>query len=140
MPVVTGSCIPCANRHTSLLRQFTQVDYANHVALIAEVFADGRETVIGEARYVCGADPPAEISVSVSEAWQDKGLAKLMLTKLECRTAAAGVSRFIGYTFATNEKMRSLARKVGFSEKPAVRGVVRLEKALATLSMAALGH
>src|ERR1700720_1257875 len=42
---------------------------ANHVALVAEVFADGRETVIGEARYVRGADPSAaEVSVSVSEA------------------------------------------------------------------------
>jgi hypothetical protein len=49
------------------------VDYANHVALVAEVFADGRETVIGEARYVRGADPSAaEVSVSVSEAWQGK--------------------------------------------------------------------
>jgi hypothetical protein len=35
-----------------MLRQFTQVDYVTHVALIAETFADGRETVIGEARYV----------------------------------------------------------------------------------------
>jgi acetyltransferase len=128
---------PVREPSSELLRQFTQVDYANHVALIAEVFADGRETVIGEARYVCGADPSAEISVSVSEAWQGKGLAKLMLTKLECRAAAAGVRRFIGYTFATNEKMLSLARKVGFSEKPAVQGVIRLEKALAASSMAA---
>jgi hypothetical protein len=60
-----------------------------------------------------------------------------MLTKLECRAAAAGVRRFIGYTFATNEKLLSLACKIGFSEKPAVRGVIRLEKALATTSMAA---
>jgi RimJ/RimL family protein N-acetyltransferase len=73
----------------------------------------------------------------VSEAWQGKGLAKLMLTKLECRALASGVRRVVGYTFATNEKMLSLARKVGFSEKPAVRGVIRLEKALAPLSMAA---
>jgi L-amino acid N-acyltransferase YncA len=73
----------------------------------------------------------------VLEAWQGKGLAKLMLTKLECRAAAAGVRRFIGYTFATNEKMLSLARKVGFSEKSDVQGVIRLEKALATSSMAA---
>jgi GNAT superfamily N-acetyltransferase len=111
---------------------------ANHVALVAEVFADGRETVIGEARYVRGADPSAaEVSVSVSEAWQGNGLAKLMLTKLECRALAAGVRRLVGYTLATNEKMLSLARKAGFSEKPAVRGVIRLEKILALPSTAA---
>ncbi len=129
---------PVREPSSELLRQFTQVDYANHVALVAEVFADGRETVIGEARYVRGADPSAaEVSVSVSEAWQGKGLAKLMLTKLECRAIAAGVRWFVGYTFATNEKMLSLARKAGFSEKPAERGVIRLEKILALPSMAA---
>jgi hypothetical protein len=36
-----------------------------------------------------------------------------------------------------DEKMLSLARKAGFSEKPAVRGVIRLEKILALPSMAA---
>ncbi len=123
---------PVREPSSELLRQFTQVDYANHVALVAEVFVDGCETVIGEARYVRGADPSAaEVSVSVSEAWQGKGLAKLMLTQLECRAAAAGVRWIIGYTLATNEKMLSLARKAGFSEKPDVRGVIRLEKRLA---------
>jgi L-amino acid N-acyltransferase YncA len=73
----------------------------------------------------------------MSEAWQGKGLAKLMPTKLECRAAAAGFRWFIGYTFAINEKMLSLARKAGFSEKPAVRGVIQLEKTLALPSMAA---
>src|SRR5215210_8270051 len=37
---------------SELLRRFTQVDYADHLALVAEVFSDGRETVIAEARYV----------------------------------------------------------------------------------------
>ena len=68
------------------------VDYADHLALVAEVFADGRETVIAEARYVRGADrDAAEFAVSVAEPWQGKGLASLMLGKLACRAAAAGV-------------------------------------------------
>ena len=72
-----------------LLQRFTQVDYADHVALVAEVFADGRETVIAEARYVRGPDPAAaEFAVSVAEPWQGKGLARLMLGKLACRAAA----------------------------------------------------
>jgi acetyltransferase len=63
------------------------VDYANHVALIAEVFADGRETVIGEARYVCGADPSAEISVSVSEAWRKESYSRVQDGKRDARAA-----------------------------------------------------
>jgi RimJ/RimL family protein N-acetyltransferase len=122
---------PVHEPSSELLRQFTQVDYANHVALVAEVFADGRETAIGEARYVRGADASAaEVSLSVAENWQGKELAKLMLNKLECCAAAAGVRRIIGYTLAANEKMLSLAHKAGFSQTPGVRGVIRLEKTL----------
>jgi RimJ/RimL family protein N-acetyltransferase len=114
-----------------MLRQFTQVDYVTHVALIAEIFADGRETVIGEARYVRTVErSSAEISLSVAERWQRQGLAKLMLGKLEYGAAAAGVRRIVGETFADNEKMMSLARRAGFVLSDCVRGVVRLEKTL----------
>ena len=59
------------------MQRFTQVDYADHLALVAEVFVDGRETVIAEARYVRRADPTvAEFAVSVAEAWQGKRLAQ----------------------------------------------------------------
>jgi RimJ/RimL family protein N-acetyltransferase len=123
---------PVSEPSSKLLRQFTQVDYANHVALVAEVLVDGREVVIGEARYVRAHDPSsAEISVSVAEPWQGKGLAELMLSKLECRAATAGIRRMIGYTLATNEKMLSLGRRIGFSESAAAQGVIRLEKTLA---------
>ena len=72
-----------------LMRRFTQVDYADHLALVAEVFVDGRETVIAEARYVRRPDSPvAEFAVSVAEAWQGKRLASLLLGKLACRAAA----------------------------------------------------
>jgi GNAT superfamily N-acetyltransferase len=66
----------------------------------------------------------------VAERWQGKGLAKLMLTKIEYRAATAGIRRIVGETFATNEKMISLARKAGFVISDYARGVVRLEKML----------
>jgi RimJ/RimL family protein N-acetyltransferase len=114
-----------------MLRQFTQVDHVTHVALIAEIFADDRETMIGEARYVRAVERlSAEVSISVAERWQRKGLAKLMLAKLEYRAAAAGVRRIVGETLADNEKMISLARSAGFAISDCVRGVVRLEKTL----------
>ena len=116
---------------SELLQGFTHVDHANHVALVAEIFEDGREIVIGEARYVRAADQlSAEVSVSVANLWQGKGLAKLMLTKLERRAAAVGIRRIIGETLASNEKMLSLARKTGFVISESARGVMRLEKTL----------
>lgn len=116
-----------------LLRRLTQVDYANHVALVAEIFVDGRETVIAEARYVRGDDPAAaEFGVSVAESWQGKGLASLLLGKLACRAASAGIERLEGITLATNSKMLHLARKAGFTIRPSheFRGQMQLAKAV----------
>jgi acetyltransferase len=117
-----------------LLRRFTEVDYADHVALVAEVFADGRETVIAEARYVrTAADPgAAEFAVSVAEDWQGKGLARRLLGKLVCRAAAAGIARIVGETLASNWRMLALARKAGFAIKtsPEVAGLMLLERSL----------
>jgi GNAT superfamily N-acetyltransferase len=89
--------------------------------------------VIAEARYAIKSDSSeAEFAVSVAEAWQGKGLARLMLGKLACRAAAAGVERIVGETLATNAKMLSLARKAGFTirSSPEVHGLMLLEKVL----------
>jgi RimJ/RimL family protein N-acetyltransferase len=116
-----------------LTRRLTQIDYADHMALVAEVFADGRETVIAEARYVRKTDPSvAEFAISVAEGWQGNKLASLLLRKLACRAAANGVRHMVGETLATNAKMISLARKAGFTIRPSaeVRGLMLLERAL----------
>jgi GNAT superfamily N-acetyltransferase len=119
-----------------LLRRFTEVDYADHVALVAEVFAGGRETVIAEARYVRTAEDPAaaEFAVSVAEDWQGRGLARLLLGKLVCRAAAAGIERMVGETLASNWRMLTLARKAGFAVRPSpeVAGLMLLERPLST--------
>jgi acetyltransferase len=97
------------------------------------VFANGREIVIAEARYVRQADPTvAEFAVSVAEAWQGKRLASLLLAKLACRAAAAGIERMVGETLASNARMLALARKAGFTIRPSgeVRGVMLLERVL----------
>ena len=104
-----------------LLERFTHIDYATHVALVAEVFSGDRETVIAEARYVRTSDEAAEFAVSVAEAWQGQGLASLLLRKLMCRAAAGGVRRIVGETLAGNAKMLSLARKAGLESPPAPR-------------------
>lgn len=124
---------PMRELPAELLERFTNIDYADHLALVAEVFADGRETVIAEARYVRRPDPAtAEFAVSVAEPWQGKGLASLLLRKLACRAAAAGVRRIVGETLASNTKMLSLARKAGFRIRTSLeaRGVMLLEKEL----------
>jgi acetyltransferase len=126
---------PMANLPPVLVKRFTHIDYADHLALVAEVFEGGREMVIAEARYARGSDPTvAEFAVSVSDQWQGQGLASRLLATLLCRAATAGIERIVGETLATNGKMLHLARKAGFAvtRSPDVRGVMLLEKVVGT--------
>jgi acetyltransferase len=114
-----------------LVKRFTSIDYCDHLALVAEVFEDGREIVVAEARYALGKDrSTAEFAVSVAEDWQGRGLASLLLAKLLSRAAAVGVRRMTGETLATNAKMLHLARKAGFAIRPSgdSHSVMLLEK------------
>jgi acetyltransferase len=124
---------PMRNLPPELIKRFTNIDYSDHLALVAEVFEDGREIVVAEARYARGNDrSEAEFAVSVADQWQGQGLASLLLAKLVCRAASAGVERVVGETLAGNAKMLHLARKAGFTitRSPDVRGVMLLEMAI----------
>lgn len=116
-----------------LIAAFTRIDYQGHVALVAETFEGGVETVIAEARYVRSADGrSAEFAVTVAEVWQGLGLARTLLAKLVCHAGAAGVERLAGETLASNGPMLHLARKAGFAltADPRLQGVVLLERAV----------
>ena len=124
---------PMRSLPPGLLAHLTHVDYSDHLALVAEVFVDDRETVIAEARYARGPDKTsAEFAVSVADAWQRKGLARLLLGRIAKRAVAAGVTRFCGETLASNQRMLTLASKAGFVARPSpdVAGLMLLEKVL----------
>ncbi|HEX2552708.1 MAG TPA: GNAT family N-acetyltransferase [Microvirga sp.] len=117
-----------------LLRRFTQVDYRQHLALVAEVFTDAGEVIVGEGRYVMDEDGEgAEFAVAVADGWQGKGIGRLLLERLERQAAAAGVRRLHGGTLLDNRAMQRLARKAGFAARydPQAPGVLLFEKTVA---------
>jgi acetyltransferase len=125
---------PARQLPDDLLRRFTEIDYADHCALVGEVFSGGAESVVAEARYIRATDEPsAEFAVAVAEPWQGKGLASRMLSALVCRAGASGIARITGQTLATNERMLHLARKAGFvvRHSPDTRGLMLLERDVA---------
>lgn len=101
----------------STLAYLTQVDYASHLALLAETFEpDGCEIQVAEARYVLrdDADDVAEFAVAVADGWQGQGLAKYLLRALATRAAASGLRRLEGSVLADNAPMRALMRSLGW--------------------------
>jgi len=104
------------------LRRLCDPDYAHDMAYIAL----GLDRGTGEAREQVGvcryarADPVkgAEISVAVADAWQHQGLGKILLGHLIDYARAHGVRRLYSMDAIDNDRMRRLARDVGFREYP----------------------
>src|SRR4051812_6583617 len=122
-----------------LLDEFTSVDYHSHLALLASVLIEGEERVIGEARYVVTEPGTAEFALAVADAWQGQGIGRLLLSRLECRARAEGVSRLFGEVLPDNTPMQRLARSLGFAilRGPSGVALLRLEKRLEPRSGAA---
>lgn len=104
------------------LRRLCDPDYAHDMAYIAI----GLDRQTGEAREQVGvcryaeADPVtgAEISVAVADAWQHQGLGRILLRHLIDYARAHGIPRLYSIDATDNDRMRKLARDVGFREYP----------------------
>jgi GNAT superfamily N-acetyltransferase/acyl carrier protein len=100
----------------SKLKYLTDVDNVHHVALVATVEREGREALLGAARYVV--DPSGqgcEFAVAVEDAWQGSGVAGILMKALIDVARARGLIRMEGIVLATNRKMLKFARQLGFS-------------------------
>jgi len=128
-----------AGLSTALLQRLSDVDHVHHVALLAATFAQGRETMIGEARYIVEASDPlsCEFAVAVADAWRGEGLAYILLERLAAHAASTGLRRMVANTIATNAAMITLATRVGFTitRKREDGRLLRLEKNLTCTSL-----
>ncbi len=109
-------------------------DNSSHLALLAEVFEDKRETMVGEARYVVNAHDSAtcEFALVVADYWQRCGIGRALLSQLEREAAASGLQRMLADTLYDNKAMRGLAASSGYtlSANREDARLVKLEKQL----------
>jgi len=123
----------------ALADRFSFIDYRNHLALLAEVFEGGRETMIGEARYVVDEHDPetCEFAITVADDWQACGIARTLLERLERQAAASDIRRMVADTLLANEAMIGLATRAGYTVKASREDakLARLEKSLAATGL-----
>jgi GNAT superfamily N-acetyltransferase len=95
------------------LKYFTEVDHADHEALVA-VDAESAE-LIGVARYIRLADAPdtAEVAVTVVDDWQGRGVGTALLHELIACARRGGIRRAAATVLATNTPVLELLREVG---------------------------
>src|SRR5262249_19188125 len=102
--------------------------------LVAEVdAADGIDIVGGARYYVERGGESCEFAVTVVDDWRGTGLAKGLRTELIDVARARGLGRMEGFVLATNRRMLSLARRLGFTARAdpgdATVTIVRLDLA-----------
>jgi acetyltransferase len=97
-----------------MVARFTQLDYDRELALVA--LHEGEFVAVG--RYSPNPDGvTAEFALTVADAWQGKGLGRVLLQQL-CDTARdAGYEALYGYILQANHDMLDLARRLGFAEE-----------------------
>jgi GNAT superfamily N-acetyltransferase len=109
----TGASSGLSDRELDLLLHIGERD---RFAVLVEMMVDDLPVIVGEARYMFDESADSlEFGLSVHEAYRGQGIGMALLSNLECRAAALGAHRIFGDTLRTNNEMKSLARKAGFS-------------------------
>jgi acetyl coenzyme A synthetase (ADP forming)-like protein len=113
----------------SELRRFTELDFVNHVALVATLLEGGEERIIGVARYIVlpakpGEPRRAEVAFAVADAHQGRGIATLLLEQLAHLAEAGGIDEFEANVLGENNRMLEVFGASGFQVRRSIDGGV----------------
>ena len=114
-----------------MLVRFTQIDYHNEMALVAINPGPKGEEEIGVARYMTNPDKKTcEFAIVVSDRWQGKGIARLLMQKLLDIARNRNLEVMEGQVLANNYRMLELMASMGFqvqndAEDPGIKVVTQ---------------
>jgi RimJ/RimL family protein N-acetyltransferase len=93
---------------------FMNIDFRNHVALVAVAEEDGRTAIIGGCRYVLVRPGVAEVAFVVVDAYQGQGIGSLLTRHLAGLARSAGLKQLVADVLPENRAMREVLNKFGF--------------------------
>jgi GNAT superfamily N-acetyltransferase len=94
---------------------FLNIDFADHVALVAVVEEEGRAVIVAGGRYVAVAPGRAEIAFAVIDQYQGQGLGAALLRHLVIIARVAGIKEFVAEVLPDNTPMLQVFRKSGLA-------------------------
>jgi RimJ/RimL family protein N-acetyltransferase len=97
---------------------FMNIDFDNHVALIAQIDEDGRPSIVGGGRYIVVEAGRAEIAFVVVDAYQGQGIGSALLRHLSHLARDAGLKGLIAEVLPENTAMLKVFSKFGFRPGP----------------------
>jgi len=92
---------------------FLNIDFRNHVALVA-VMRDGETSlIVGGGRYIVSSPGVAELAFAVVDSYQGLGLGSALIRHLIALARDAGLTEFEADVLADNSAMLAVFRKSG---------------------------
>jgi len=103
---------------------FVNVDFVDHVALVAVVDENGRPVIAGGGRYVVVQSGKAEVAFAVVDQYQGQGLGTALMEHLAAIARSAGLKELVAEVLADNIPMLKVFEKsglpVGMKREPQV--------------------
>jgi RimJ/RimL family protein N-acetyltransferase len=93
---------------------FVNVDFVDHVALVAVVDESGRPVIAGGARYIVVQSGTAEVAFAVVDKYQGQGLGAALMHHLAALAGTAGIKELVAEVLPDNIPMLKVFEKSGF--------------------------
>jgi GNAT superfamily N-acetyltransferase len=92
---------------------FVNVDFVNHVALVALINEGGRSVIVGGGRYIVVQPGQAEVAFAVIDEYQGQGIGRALMRHLATIARAAGLKTLIAEVLPENTPMLQLFKTSG---------------------------
>ncbi len=98
---------------------YVNVDFVNHVALVAVLQEDGRSAIVGGTRYIVSEPGRAEVAFAVDDAHQGQGIGALLMKHLAAIARRSGLKELFAEVLPNNMAMLKVFEKsrLGVSTK-----------------------
>jgi GNAT superfamily N-acetyltransferase len=104
---------------------FVNVDFVNHVALVAVVKEQDRASIVAGGRYIVEKPGTAEVAFAVVDDYQGQGIGAVLLRHLAALARQAGVKEFTAEVLPDNTPMLKVFERSGlkFTSRRSADGV-----------------
>lgn len=114
-----------------LLNKLTKIDYKHEMVLIVTYIKNGKELMIGMARYVPTRNlDECEVLVIVADEWHSKGIATQLMNRLIEIAREKSIRKLIATIPAINNRDIAFAKSLGFiisdGDDPTIKNVSKL--------------
>lgn len=97
---------------------FMDVDFKDHVAIVALAEEAGRKVIVGGGRYIVFEPGRAEMAFVVIDSWQGRGVGSILMRHLIKFASDAGLHELTAEVLPENTAMIRVFGKFGFKPTP----------------------